>query len=51
MKKLIKYIYYYLKYHKEINELYSFSLKGKYGEQVSEDLNWYDRTVYWLSSE
>jgi hypothetical protein len=47
MKKKLKLLILYIKYHKEINELYNFSLKGKNGEQVPEDCDWEDRTRYW----
>jgi len=46
----VRKLYLYLKYRKEINELYNFSLKGKYGEQVGEDWNWLERLEYWLHS-
>jgi hypothetical protein len=48
---MIKDLIAYLKYKKEINDLYSFSLKGKYGEQVGEDYNWRERLDYWRRSE
>jgi len=51
MRKLIKDIYLYLKYRKDINQLYSYSLKGKNGEQVGEDYNWRERLDYWLKAE
>ena len=51
IKRLIKYLRFYIKYHKEINELYNYSLKGKNGEQVPEHLNWYERTDYWYQAD
>ncbi len=51
MKKLSKYIRLYAKFHRAINAFYNFSLKGKYGEQVPEDLNWFERTDYYLKAE
>ena len=48
MRKKLKYLIMYLKYHVEINQLYSYSLKGKHGEQVGEDWNWYQRTDWWI---
>lgn len=49
--KLLRDIKLYLKYKKDINELYSYSLKGKNGEQVSEDYNWRERLDYWKRAE
>lgn len=50
-KQWFKFLWLYIRYRKEINAFYSFSLKGKYGEQVEEGLNWYSRTRYWWLSE
>jgi len=43
----MKTIYLYLKYKKEINQLYGFSLKEGFG---NEDANWKERTLWWLRS-
>lgn len=51
MDRFFRYLRYYVKYHKDINELYSYSLKGKNGEQVAEGLTWFERTDYWLKTE
>jgi hypothetical protein len=51
MIKYARYLYLYLKHRKDIDQLYNFSLKGKYGERVPEDLKWFERTDYWLRSE
>jgi len=38
----------YIRNYRDINRYYSFSLVGKYGEQVPENLNWLERTNFWL---
>ena len=37
----------YLKYKKEINQLYGFSLKEGFGD---ENASWKTRTLFWLRS-
>lgn len=49
--KIFEYLKIYLKHQKAIDEYYNFSLKGKYGEQVAENLNWKERTKLWLGGE
>jgi hypothetical protein len=41
----------YIKYHKDINYFYNYSLKGKNGENVPEDYNWRQRLNYWRRAE
>jgi len=45
---MIKKLYLYLKYRKEINSLYGYALK--HGWAYDEDLNWLGRLDYWLRS-
>ena len=53
LKRKIKYLWLYLKYHKEIDELYSYAIKhsGDYGLGVNEEASFWERTHYWLKSE
>lgn len=48
MNKL-KYLIYYFKYKKEINQHYNYALKNGYAQ--NEYANWFERTTYWLRSE
>jgi len=48
--KYIRDLLEYLKYKQSINELYSYSLKGKNGEQVGEEWNWRKRLAWWNES-
>lgn len=44
----------YVKYHKQINQVYSFAIHhaGDYGyPSPDEKGNWYDRTKYWWNSD
>ena len=49
MKKFFKFLYYYLKYHEQINAHYWFALKNNYAH--NEEAGWYSRTDYWFKSE
>jgi hypothetical protein len=50
LKKLGLYmLYLYLRYKKEINSLYGYSLKE--GWASCEDADWKERTDYWLRCE
>ena len=51
MKKFFKCLWFYIKYHDAVNEFYDFSLKGKYGTQVADNLNWLARTKWFYYSE
>jgi len=48
MKKYFKYLAIYLKFKKEINYLYGYSLKMD--SSLNEDANWFDRTDYFIKS-
>ena len=45
MKKFFKYLYYYAKCHKGINQLYNWSLKNGYAR--NDEAGWLERTDYW----
>jgi hypothetical protein len=50
LKKLgLHMLYLYLRYKKEINSLYGYSLKE--GWASNEDADWKERTDYWLRCE